>query len=145
MEDLEINSHAKQHDDNEITVLTVKNEKGENIRDAKFVEIMKSARNRLRSATFRNPNPHNPNMRYVGAGNIGNGHRSRSYDATNPINAHSNVLYNGINGSDEAQTHGSVLENDRTSLMLQDANNPRHINPALPDEFGMVRSKATQV
>ena len=43
--DLEVN-HKLDNDD--ITVLTVKNENGEKLTDAKFVEIIKSAKNRIR-------------------------------------------------------------------------------------------------
>ena len=51
--DLEVNSNPGPIDEHDITVLTVKNERGEDIKDAKFVEIMKSARNRFQSALSR--------------------------------------------------------------------------------------------
>ena len=43
----------KDNDENDITVLTVKNGQGQELKDAKFVEVLRSAKNRIRSATFR--------------------------------------------------------------------------------------------
>ena len=51
--DLETNTLSDPTQDPEITVLTVKNERGEDLKDAKFVEIIKSAKNRIRSAISR--------------------------------------------------------------------------------------------
>ena len=39
--------------DSEIRVLTVKDGEGRELREAKFVEILKEARHRIRSATIR--------------------------------------------------------------------------------------------
>ena len=60
LEDLETTFDSKRTEEGDITVLAVRNEKGENINDAKFVEILKSAKNRIRSAVSRHssPGPH---------------------------------------------------------------------------------------
>ena len=53
LEDLETTFDSKRTEEGDITVLAVRNEKGENLKDAKFVEILKSAKNRIRSAISR--------------------------------------------------------------------------------------------
>ena len=69
LEDLETTFTSKRTEEGDITVLAVKNERGENLKDAKFVEILKSAKNRIRSAISRSSSP-GPQMNAIDASNV---------------------------------------------------------------------------
>ena len=69
LEDLETTFDSKRTEEGDITVLAVRNEKGENLKDAKFVEILKSAKNRIRSAISRSSSP-GPQINAIGSSNV---------------------------------------------------------------------------
>ena len=111
--DLEVNSNPGPSEDQDITVLTVKNERGEDLKDAKFVEIMKSARNRLSSAMSR------------GRGNNKNLAKTQNLDGSSYNNSMNNRLFEA-SGHPRLWKHNSVVPANPSSeiLVLQDANTP---------------------
>ena len=114
--DLETNAHSEPVNDPDITVLNVKNEKGEMLKDAKFVEIIKSAKHRIRSAMSRDLNP---------SQNV-----DKTQQSPNHIENNRNVNSRLFEASRRPRIwdRNSVrpIEQDREILVLQDANTPYH-------------------
>ena len=114
LEDLETTFTSKRTEEGDITVLAVRNEKGENLKDAKFVEILKSAKNRIRSAISRSSSP-GPQMNAVDASNVND--RSIQTIHSRLFTASRRPQIWGGNSVRPAQGNNEVL-------VLQEANDP---------------------
>ena len=114
LEDLETTFTSKRTEEGDITVLAVRNEKGENLKDAKFVEILKSAKHRIRSALSRSSSP-GPKMNAMDTSNVND--RSIQTIHSRLFTASRRPQIWGGNSVRPAQGNNEVL-------VLQEANDP---------------------